>query len=435
MVIRVKLPNGQYGQFPDDTPHEQIESILQKQFPPTQQQSQIASTPFNAQQSTGQGAAEQDDEGIPIPELTGLSGVGSDLLSAALSAKDFAADVPNKLEKLGGNILEHPISGRLRPLGQLGAEGADIAKGVFNSAYNLNQYLARKHLLPQVLGKLGKILPHLPEDTGVENALGLKADPEKGDDLVRAIPDIAAALAGGGGLAKQGAKLFKGPNLKAALKETQAKVNQLDAELGKNFDTVEAEVEKRGIPPIEVSKETIKRATRFLDKSPETKALIEQASNGDYKALRQIQSDLRVIGEDALSNKLSTERNIGKEALSARNKMNSEIENHFAKTGHKDLAELLNQTKQGYKALKDTYFSNPALKQLFGENQKFPKNPLTLLTEDSTQMTRFFNAHPEMKELLSKALKHKRNKKYALIGLGMLGTGGTSGVVSHLLGK
>ena len=33
MTIRVKLPNGKYGQFPDGTPHEQIEEVLRKQFP------------------------------------------------------------------------------------------------------------------------------------------------------------------------------------------------------------------------------------------------------------------------------------------------------------------------------------------------------------------------------------------------------------------
>lgn len=33
MVIRVKLPNGQYGNFPDDMPHDQIETVLRKQFP------------------------------------------------------------------------------------------------------------------------------------------------------------------------------------------------------------------------------------------------------------------------------------------------------------------------------------------------------------------------------------------------------------------
>lgn len=33
MAIRIKLPNGQYGNFPDDMPHDQIEAVLQKQFP------------------------------------------------------------------------------------------------------------------------------------------------------------------------------------------------------------------------------------------------------------------------------------------------------------------------------------------------------------------------------------------------------------------
>src|ERR1019366_1588086 len=35
MNIRVKLPNGKYGKFPDGTSHDVIKSTIQKQFPPT----------------------------------------------------------------------------------------------------------------------------------------------------------------------------------------------------------------------------------------------------------------------------------------------------------------------------------------------------------------------------------------------------------------
>ncbi len=41
MAIRVKLPNGQYANFPDNMPHDQIESVLQKQFPKPESQSII----------------------------------------------------------------------------------------------------------------------------------------------------------------------------------------------------------------------------------------------------------------------------------------------------------------------------------------------------------------------------------------------------------
>ena len=77
MTIRVKLPNGQYGQFPDGTPHEQIESVLQKQFPPTDKtpQSEASPTSFN----------NQDDDGVEnrdkyIRESKGFKGLAAETL-------------------------------------------------------------------------------------------------------------------------------------------------------------------------------------------------------------------------------------------------------------------------------------------------------------------------------------------------------------------
>lgn len=438
MTIRVKLPNGKYGKFPDGTSHEEIESVLQKQFPHTgnQSESKLAPTPFNPQHKEGNNSAtvENEDDEFPIPESTGLSAVEADLLSSALSAKDFVGDIPDKLEKSGKYIDEHPVSSIFHNAGQLAAETGDIGKGFINAPYNLNQYLARKHLLPQVLGKLGKLIPHLPDDTGIENTLGLEQDKEKGDDLIRAIPDLASALMGVKSLATPGKKLFKPPNLKQALRDTQAKVNATDANLGKAFDTVESEVEKRGLRKIPVNKAILDNAEKFLDKTPESKELIKRAKSGEYKALRELQADLRQVGETALSNKLTTERKVGKEAFSTRKQINQSIEKHFDSTGHKDLAELLKTTKTGYKNMQDTYFSTPALARVFGKSQKLPKNPLTLLTEESTEMKRFFSAHPEVKTLLEKALKHGSRKKIALRIGTALGSGATGGATYKILG-
>ena len=72
-----------------------------------------------------------------------------------------------------------------------------------------------------------------------------------------------------------------------------------------------------------------------------------------------------------------------------------------------------------------TYFSSTGLANVFGKSQKVPKNPLTLLTEDSTEMNRFMKAHPEVKKMMEKALSHKSKvKKIKALG-GVVGTGGT----------
>ena len=157
--------------------------------------------------------SEYEVEEEPM-ERTGLLGIGADLArglgNAYKGGIKFAADTPEMLEDLGEQLLENPGTGQLRGVAQIGAEAADIGKGIINAPYNLNQYLARKHLLPQVLGKLGKFIPHIPEDTGVEKALGL--EPKKGDKLIRGLTEGAAIASGGVPIAKGIKKAVTAPS-------------------------------------------------------------------------------------------------------------------------------------------------------------------------------------------------------------------------------
>lgn len=428
--IKVKLKTGEVVpmSYPDDWSTEQVEQAIHESFPDEEEgQSSIASIPFNKLE-------EQPQEQPEREERTGLLGVGSDLAHGLSGAAKFALDIPNKLEKSGKYIEENPGSSILHNAGQLAAETGEIGKGLINAPYNLNQYLARKHLLPQVLGKLGKLIPHLPEDMGVEKALGLEPDKEKGDDLIRAIPDIASALAGGVGIAKQGKKLFKAPDLKEAIRTTQGKVNQATGEAGKIFDAVEKEVESKGLSKVPIDKSVIKQAETFLANTPANKDLIKRAKTGDYKALRSLQADLRVKGEKALSSALSAENTMGEEILATRDQVNQSIQQHLENTGYEDLAKLLNKARTDYKDIQKTYFSTPALAKVFGKSQKVPKNPKTLLTEESTEMNKFMGAHPEVKTALAKALKHeKKMKRLKSVG-SVLGIGTTAEVAREILG-
>ncbi|MCL5071765.1 MAG: hypothetical protein M1308_12870 [Actinobacteria bacterium] len=322
-------------------------------------------------------------------------------------------------------------------LGQLGASSADVGKGIINAPYNLNQYLARKHLIPfpQVLGKLGKIIPHLPEDTGLEKSLGLQADKEKGDELIRAVPELAAALEGGVSLAKQGKRFFTAPDLKQAIRETQNKVNKATKESGKIFDEVENTVESEGISKVPIDQNIIKQAEKYLAKTTANKELIKKAKTGDFKALRSLQSDLRTKGEKALSSVLTAENTMGEEILSLRDQVNHSIQKHLENTGFKNLADKLNQARNDYKNIKETYFSSPALAKVFGKSQKVPAKPKTLLSEESTEMKKFMDAHPEVKEKLTKALKHeKKMKRLGKLGT-VLGIGTVAEAAREIVGK
>src|SRR5690606_15085887 len=129
-------------------------------------------------------------------------------------------------------LLEHPGTGQVRGIGQIGAGIADIGKSIFNAPHDLAKYLSKKEI-PVVSAaentkvpftdnwKLKDLIPHLPEDTGVEKALGLT--PKKGDRLLRALPDIAALGAGGVGLVKGIKKIATAPSKQRLFKRALEK--------------------------------------------------------------------------------------------------------------------------------------------------------------------------------------------------------------------
>ena len=176
------------------------------------------------------------EEGEPDRGTFGnVLSAGSDIIgglgNALKGGAKFVANTPQMMEDLGEELLEHPGTGQLRGLGQIGAEAADIGKGIVNAPYNLNQYLAKKHLLPQILGKLGKFIPHIPEDTGVEKALGLT--PRKGDKLLRGLTEAAGIVAGGAPLANGIKKAVTAPSKERLFKRAlESKIDTAAAEKG-----------------------------------------------------------------------------------------------------------------------------------------------------------------------------------------------------------
>lgn len=194
--IKVRLPSGEMVpmRVPDDWDQNKITEEIHKQFPIEQK--------FADKMQQEQPEDDEDKDPGTLSNLVGVGAdIGSGLGNAVKSGISFVANTPEMLEDLGDELLQHPGTGQLRGLGQIGAEAAEIGKGVVNAPYNLNQYLARKHLLPQVLGKLGKkLIPHIPEDTGLEKALGL--EPRKGDKLLRGLTEGASLVAGAAPLAK-----------------------------------------------------------------------------------------------------------------------------------------------------------------------------------------------------------------------------------------
>lgn len=233
-----------------------------------------------------------------IREMGGFKGLAAETLlnlsDAMKSSVLFARDLPNKLEKSGKYIEENPGTSILHNVGQIGAGAADLGKSLINSGSNLNEFLSHKfqdkgnlNPIEKVVSKLipdiSGIIPHIP-DTGIENILGLEADNEKGDDLIRAIPS-AFALGLPGALNK-----IKG--IGAGTKPAKVLPKHLEAQISKERNLLDI---------------TGKRLDKFkeaLESSPEYRS-------AKPSTLRRTAGDLEAKVEQELPNTMIPEREIG----------------------------------------------------------------------------------------------------------------------------
>lgn len=222
----VKLKSGEVVPmtYPDDWSTEQVEQAIHKQFPDeSSNESEIPETPFNGRP-------------IPSEEPTGLKAVGADALrslgDALKSGVGFGRRITDNLKKSGKYIEEHPGSSILHNAGQLAAGTADLGKSLLNTPHDLLKYFLKKHLaidipIPGTKMHTSDLIPHIPENTGIEKALGLAPDKSKGDELIRAVPEIAALGSGVTSLVKATSRLVTAPSkgklFQRALEEKIAK--------------------------------------------------------------------------------------------------------------------------------------------------------------------------------------------------------------------
>lgn len=249
-------------------------------------------------------------------ESTGLSGIYSDASDAFSNALTGALNLPNTLEESGNYIAENPASSMAHNLGQAAAGVGDVVKGAINAPTDVPNYLLKKHLHPaqlftpeekekqqedindtsdiakslservkstfhgaladQLIKSLSKNLPQLPEDTGVEKALGLQPKPDSGDSLFRALAPTAALGLGLKGALKGGIQGYKKLN---SLVNKQAgeltKAQQAENALKRSLeeakkDTGESQFKAAG----ELSEQKSNLMEAHQDKAAEVESLI-----------------------------------------------------------------------------------------------------------------------------------------------------------------
>lgn len=114
MVKRVKLPDGSYGQFPDEMPDAEIEAVLQKQFPPTEPPvapppppmlTGAAAVPIGAEGQTGLPPAPKANPGAQYKDASIAqqvqAGMQAGIQGMGLGLKEIAANaVPDPSDPL-----------------------------------------------------------------------------------------------------------------------------------------------------------------------------------------------------------------------------------------------------------------------------------------------------------------------------------------------
>lgn len=252
---------------------------------------------------------------------------------------------------------------------------------------------------------------------GQKNALGFLPSGRVGAAIeggaVGALPLVAKpVIAAAKGLVNL-PKAFTKINPKEIASAVQQSHDVLENSAVKLFDKVESEVVQRGsgVSTIPVNPTIISDIEKYLPKTRASKDLIDKLKTGDYSAVRKAQSELWHRGNSKKSSILPSDRDIGEEMLDLRDQLNQGVEQHFKRTGNDDLNKILNNAKDLYKNLKETYYSHPTIGKLVGrETRKVPKNIMSVLSEDSKPMAR---VRKETHPIVSKKVKAYEDKKRA----------------------
>jgi hypothetical protein len=207
-------------------------------------------------------------------------------------------------------------------------------------------------------------------------------------------------------------------NISYAIQKAHDKLLSQSSDL---YNYVKSEVFPRGVGIINVDKDLINQAKKYLPKTDAMKDLIKKAESGDYNALHDLQSDLGKRGTGALGHELSAEQNKGHEMLDIREKINKIIRNQFHEYGHGDLAKLLDEASNKFRTLKETFYKHPTIaKMVHHDTRIIPRKPLTALTEESERTKSLFEKHPEIKKSVDLSGKIGLGLKGAKYGAGTL---------------
>lgn len=178
----------------------------------------------------------EDEEEQPAhkqPEQLGFKGIGQDILGALQNIPNLAHAVPGQLEGIQQQYNMEPS--RIGKNLLAGAGEAGI--GILNAPHDLIKYLGKKELLPEWLKKYNELpFTHIPENLGVEKALGLE-EQKPGDAILKLIPQIMGAY---------GIKKALGPQSLGSLERNLNKTNEFVEQAGQRHKAFLGEGQEHG---------------------------------------------------------------------------------------------------------------------------------------------------------------------------------------------
>lgn len=267
--------------------------------------------------------------------------------------------------------------------------------------------------------------------SGISGGLGAMASPEnplEGGVIGAAIPPATRLLT------KTLPALIKNTTPEKVGKYLQEGYSKLKGKAETLFDTVRDEATKRGINLLPVGKSFIDSLSPYLAKTDATKELLKKAQTGDYESLRKVQTDLFTRG----TKKWNSQADMDKAArgMEKRKQLNDFIHDHFKNTGHQDLASQLNEARNLYRELEQTYHHKKlpqSIKDIYDPEvwpEKFSPKILETLSKGTKPLNRLIAQNPMVGSELEKGVGHQNAlKSIKRLGIGTIGGTSTLGLM------
>lgn len=359
-------------------------------------------------------------EGIYYPQPTkGFSGIASDAFNKAV---ETAMGIPGALMALPGEVYgasKQVLTEPKRALQNVGAGLGQLGHGVLSAPGNVRDYLVRKDIVSQNSPSLRLPESVLPQEYDYAEALGAEGQ-QPGDELLRGIPTGVALSPLGKMVPSISAGISKGVSKlmpENAYKFIQRAHDVKEKALSDVFNDVSKQANASNIK-IKLPKDLIDEIKEIGPKTERFKTFVDKAKNGNYDALRKLQSELYVRGKNYKKSNLASETEFGDVLFEQRSKLNDSIIKALEKSKRPELATKLQGARQGWRELEDLYYSNPLIAKLVGAERQVPMT-YKPLRQESAYLEKLKKEHPEIQKKLNNLRRAKQIS--SLLGAGGYG--------------